>query len=136
MEVCRIVLLELNSLAFVFLVDVVSLKILQDLLDFPFVFIVDHDRLLFFFLLLIGLDLDTSLGHERLKRNLLGDFDHFSSIGLHGNVEHGGVDVGTSLDELDMDLVVEIQLKRSGNSFQSAPEGFSSVLDDVISRES
>ena len=108
MEIAGVILFELNSLPFLVLIDVISLKVLEQFLNFPLIFIVDHDRLLLFLLLFVGFNLDASFGDKWLQRDLLGDFDHLGSIGFHGDVEHSCVDVGACLDELNMDLVVEI----------------------------
>lgn len=116
MEVSRIVLFEFHGLSFFILVDVITFKIFQDFLDFSLVFIIQHNWLFFLFLLFVGFNFDTSFGNERLKRDLLGNFDDLGSVSLHGNVEHSCINVGGRLNELNMDLVVEIKLQSSRNS--------------------
>jgi len=93
-EVGRIVLFELDGLSLLALVDVVPFKFLDDFLNFLLIFIVDQNGL-FLFLLVISLNLDSSFRHERLERNLFGDFYNLVSICFHGDIEHSSVNIGS-----------------------------------------
>ncbi len=85
--------------------------------------------------LVLSLDFDVARD-EGDWRYLLGGLGNARFVLLHGNVEHGCVDVGSSLDELCVDGIVEVKLKRSWHSLETAPEELFGFLDDVIGGES
>lgn len=133
-EVLGIVLLELHTLWTCGLVYGVIVEFFQQDVDFLLVVLVDDDWLLGC-LLLFGLDLHVP-GHEWLGSDFFGDFNNLFLVLLERDVEDGCVDVGSGLDELKVNGVVEVELERSRHSLQSAPEKLSGLFDDVIGRES
>lgn len=134
MEVLGIVLLELYTLWTCGLVDYVIVEFFQEDLDFLLVILVDNDWL-FSCLLLLGLNLHI-FRNEGLGLDVLGDFDNLLLVLLEGNVEDSCVDVGSGLDELQVNGIVEVELERSWDSFQSAPEKLAGLFYDMIGRES
>jgi len=84
--------------------------------------------------LIFCLDLDVS-GHEGDGGDLAGQFYCLGSVLLERDVEDGCVDVRCSLNELCVDGVIEVQFQSIWDSFESAPEKFSSFFDDMVSWE-
>lgn len=107
MEVLRIVLLELYTLWTRGLVYVVIVEFFQKDLDFLLIILVDDDWCRFSCLLLFGLDLHI-LRNEGLGLDFLGDFDNLFLAMLERDVENGCVDVGSSLNKLQVDGIVEV----------------------------
>ena len=135
MEVSWVVLLEFNWWRLLGRVDSISTKNLQSFFDLFLIFIIENYGLTFLFFFLIDLDLDSSLWHKGKKGYFGSNFDNFVGIFAQRKVEHAGKDVCSWLNKFNMDGVLEVKVKRSGNSLQTAPEGFSGVFNDVIMRE-
>lgn len=133
MEVAWIVLLELNALRSLARIDGEGLELFEEVLDFLLV-VLGNDGCLFGSFLLLSLDFDVA-GDEGDRRNLLGGLGNTRFVLLHWDVEHGRVDVGSGLDELSVDWIVEVELKRSRHSLEATPEGLFGFLDNVISGE-
>lgn len=133
MEVGWVVLLELDNIGLQSWIQFVSLEDSQQLGRLLLIFVVDDHGLIF--LLLVSLDLDSCLGLERNQRHLLDQLSHLLDIRLHGQLEKSSIDVCCRLHELEVDRIVDIELKGSGDSLQTAPEEFASVFDDMIGRE-
>ena len=134
MEVAGVVLLELDALRRLGRVDREGAQLLEEVLDFLLVVLGD-DGCLFGGLLLLSFDFDVA-GNEGDWRNLSGGLGNACFVLLHGDVEHGRVDVGSGLDELGVDGVVEVEFEGSWNSLETAPEGLFGFLNNVISGES
>ena len=134
MEVGGVIFLEFDWGCLLVLIDVIAFKFFQKVFDFFLIF-VGENGFVFFLLLFVSFDLDSLLGDEGLKRDFLGNFDDMLGISDERKVEHAGVDVGTSLDELDMDGIVQIQFNSRGGSLQATPEEFAGVLNDMIKGE-
>ena len=133
MEVAGIVLLELDALRRLARVDGEGAQLLEEVLDFLLVVLGD-DGCLFGGLLLLSFDFDVA-GNKGDWRNLSGGLGNARFVLLHRDVEHGRVDVGSGLDELGVDGVVEVEFEGSWNSLKTAPEGLFGFLNDVISGE-
>jgi hypothetical protein len=130
-----VVFLELHRVGLVARLNVVSIECYKELLNFLLVLVSGQNGLILLSLLLVSLNLDASLGHEGLQGYFLGNLDHLSAVSHLGKVEHGGVDVGCRLDQLEVDRVLEVQLERGGFSLESAPEKLAGFLDNVVGRE-
>ena len=133
MEVAGVVLLELDALRRLGRVDGEGAQLLEEVLDF-FLVVLGDDGCLFGGLLLLSFDFDVA-GNEGDWCNLSGGLGNTRFVLLHGDVEHGRVDVGSGLDELGVNGVVEVEFEGSWNSLETAPEGLFGFLNDVISGE-
>ena len=134
MEVAGVVLLELDALRRLGRIDGEGAQLLEEVLDFLLVVLGD-DGCLFGGLLLLSFDFDVA-GNEGDWCNLSGGLGNARFVLLHWDVEHGRVDVGSGLDELGVDGVVEVEFEGSWNSLETAPEGLFGFLNNVISGES
>lgn len=116
------------------LVDVAATELLDQFLDLLLV-LIGKDWLVLCLFFIVSLDLDSLLGHKGLQWDLLGNINDMLDVANKGNVEHVGVDVGASKDQLSVNRVVEVELQRGGSPLESAPEELSGVFDDVIEGE-
>lgn len=133
MEVAGVVLLELDALRCFARVEREGLQFFEQVLDLLLIVLGD-DGWLLGCLLLLSLDFDVA-GNEGDGSDFPSGFGHAGFVLLHGYVEHSRVDVGSGLDELGVDRVVEIEFQRSGNSLEATPEKLFGLLDDVIGWE-
>lgn len=131
MPISWIVLLELNRSGSPSFVNSQAREFFDNLLALLLIVGVNLNRLGLFSFFLIRLNFDLP-GNERFQVSLWSQFRNERTVFLNRQVEHGREDVGSTLDELQMQWVVNWELEYLRGSLQPAPEELTRFFYDVV----
>lgn len=135
MEVCRVILLELNSRRFLTFIRNNTAELFEEILIFLFIIFINLLRLIIFFLIfLIDFDLNFP-SNKLLECDFFNHVFNLLFVMIHFDIEHESKYISSSLNKLQMQRIFSIEAYGYRSSLETRPEWFSGFLDDMILRK-
>jgi hypothetical protein len=134
MIVARIVFFKSNDCRFDSRLAGDSSEFVHQIIYFFFIVLADDGLICSVFIFLSGKLYNPMDEWRRLHS--AGKLCHCFFARLRFQVEDGSVDVGCTLDQVEVNWVFKVQLQRGGEAFQPTPEGLLRLCDNVVLRKS